>query len=113
MVQRDRAWSKYLDDGVVRGPKVNPFYHALMGDENAVVVDTWISKAYGKVFNKLTNRERVSIQRSIRLHSIKAGETPASTQAMIWVGYRRLCGHPRPVEDLRVSDYVMTLPAPA
>jgi proteasome lid subunit RPN8/RPN11 len=89
--------------------KVKPFYRALMGDKNAVVIDTHIARLFGlrqsKVAKPNANR---ALTASVTNIARRLGWTPAETQAAMWAvarhysnrfsdARRTRIGGPRPV----------------
>jgi len=71
------------------GPKLQNFVDALMGDENAVVVDRWIMRAMGrKEHAPRTVEEYNAIAEAVRDRAKAMGVTPAEYQAMVWAGVR-------------------------
>lgn len=80
-----QSLNHYLSTGEIRGPKTGPFYAALRGDSDAVVLDVWMAKVFGiaqSEFSKKSVRDRC--KRSIRLVARKTGQSPRDTQAAIW-----------------------------
>lgn len=83
----------FLIDGKIRGLKTRPFAAALAGDEEAIVLDTWMAKIFGvdqKVFG--TKRGVAEYSAHIRELARMTGLTPAQTQAALWCGYIRSLG---------------------
>lgn len=83
----------YLIDGRIRGLKTGPFAAALSGDEEAIVLDTWMAKCFGvdqKVFG--TKKGIAEYSAHIRELARMTGLTPAQTQAALWCGYIRSVG---------------------
>jgi hypothetical protein len=94
----------YERTGVVRGPKVGPFARALSGDLGAVVVDTWIARAFvpkrGKVRADRSTVERYQnalttvaghreAARRIGAAGRLVGLCPRDAQAAVWHGVYR------------------------
>jgi hypothetical protein len=77
----------------IRGLKTGPFAKALEGDEEAVVLDTWMAKCFGvdqKLFGtKKGVRQYTEVMREL---ARMCGLTPAQTQAALWCGYIRSVG---------------------
>lgn len=83
----------YLIDGRIRGLKTGPFAAALSGDEDAVVLDTWMAKCFGvdqKIFG--TKKGIAEYSAHIRELARLTGLTPAQCQAALWCGYIRSVG---------------------
>lgn len=75
---------------VLRGPKTRAFYLALVGDNYATVIDTWMLHAVGWPTTdggvKPTDYERIAD--ALRDAAERAGEKPAPYQATVWVVVR-------------------------
>ncbi len=74
---------RVIDGEKLSGPKVNAFYANLIGDYNAVTIDSWIlvffnceKRAVGKRYEKFADR--------IRNYAKKVNMTPAGLQAVLW-----------------------------
>lgn len=74
----------------VKGPKVEAFYSALMGDTTALVIDRWAAYAAGQ-----ENRNRViplAVRREMdaayRAAAAAVGETVRAFQAIVWIVVR-------------------------
>jgi hypothetical protein len=72
---------------VLSGPKVRAFYRAIMGDESAAVVDTWVLKAVGWA-RAVTPKAYAAIARALQLAAERLGTTVARLQAIAWVAVR-------------------------
>ena len=86
---RTALWNPLFKDmhKLATGDKVNPFYRALTGDGDAVVVDRWIlrivypnDRGYPARIRRITN----SIQRAAFLEQV----TPRELQAAMWLKVR-------------------------
>lgn len=76
----------------VNSPKVEAFWRNLMGDENAVTVDTWMLRAMGegeRFVNGLKPKPYRDLADDIREAAHRVSETPAAFQAIVWVQIRR------------------------
>lgn len=69
--------------------KVKPFFRALMGDENAVVLDTHMARLFGVRQKKLAkaNMDR-ALTATVKEVAKRMGWTPAETQAAMWTTAR-------------------------
>jgi hypothetical protein len=74
------------------GQKILPFMRALLGDENAVVVDRWMMRAFGFKNNSPTPAQLRLIERQVRKQAARAGVTPRQWQAGVWEGAIRRAG---------------------
>lgn len=73
--------------GVVRGPKVEAFWHALCGDPDAVVLDVHMYRLAGHP--RVTDRRlRAPLEAAIRSVAAEAGVAPAVFQATTWIQVR-------------------------
>lgn len=80
-----QAMAHYEETGEIRGPKTSAFARALRLDEEAIVLDSWMSVALGVEHRKLaTKRVRHSAERRIRYASHLMGWMPAQFQAAVW-----------------------------
>jgi hypothetical protein len=99
------AVEHYESTGEIRGPKCRAFADAIMGDEDSVVLDTWMGVAFGvdsKRFDAKTLR--IECERRIRSVATRQGATPAQAQAAIWAGAVREAGRNVP-EFLIESEF--------
>jgi hypothetical protein len=92
MKARQAALAQYELDGIVRGPKIAPFAEALRGSLDAVVVDTWILRAFGYP-SKVTRKQRDMCETLTRAVASRLGWFDSETQAAVWVGVRETSGH--------------------
>ncbi len=84
----------------LHGMKVKNFHAALLGDENAVVIDRWIlralwpekAEAMDTKGTKITEDQYNFLATWIRNEATKRGVTPVDLQAAIWVGVKKLQG---------------------
>lgn len=73
----------------LKGPKTNAFARAIAGDEDAVVVDSWMMKAAG-----LLDRDAPSpvqyrrISEAVTVLARRHGVSPRTMQALIWIRVR-------------------------
>ena len=87
------ALDHYYSTGKIRGPKTSRFARVLLGDDDCVVVDTWMARALGipdrQARNKSTHMLGERIAWSVRARLSRATGirwTLAETQAAIWTG---------------------------
>ena len=74
----------FMDTGRIRGPKTGPFARALLGDPDAVVIDTHMAQAlnYSPKFTQAQFEIMVDAVRSGARHRC----SPAQFQAAVWCG---------------------------
>lgn len=77
------------DNFQLRGDKIHNFCHALLGVEQAVVIDRWMYRAYN-------TKDRDSIKTRLLQDASRHEETPRRFQAAVWFGVRG--GNPDPFE---------------
>lgn len=86
---RTRAWSELNGVPALSGPKVSAFTRAILGDTDAVVIDSWTLRSVG-----LSPKAKVTPhrQRWISAAYIEAAEiveeTPRDLQAIVWCAIR-------------------------
>jgi hypothetical protein len=84
----------------VPGRKIQNFINALEGDENAVVVDRWMCKAFDVLHSRLlpdgrnfykspTEKEYTAIENYVQQHAAHYAITPREFQSMLWAGIKR------------------------
>lgn len=71
---------------VLRGPKIRAFYRAVLGDGDAVVLDTWMLGIMGKERPTIKQYERLADR--LRAAAKDAGLAPAVFQAVVWCQVR-------------------------
>ncbi len=74
------------------GQKVLSFQANLLGDQNAVTVDTWMMKVYGKDHDNPSPKEYEEITAATRKVAKQYGVKPAQMQAALWVGIKAMEG---------------------
>lgn len=75
----------------VSGPKVEPFFRAIMGDESAVVLDRWALLAAGHAYGSRAPDPgplRRSFEEAYRRASKIVGIAARDFQAIIWIAVR-------------------------
>jgi len=81
------ALAHYEHTGKIRGPKTGAFARALKGDDEAIVLDTWMADALAVdqyIFS--TKWGRSISERRIRYCAHVMGVTPRQFQAACWSG---------------------------
>lgn len=76
---------KFIETGLVTGPKTGPFHRALLGDPQAVVIDSHMLAAAGHDRNgtKETMEDCDALVRKVAYRRC----SPAEAQAAIWCGF--------------------------
>lgn len=77
---------RYASGSPLAGPKIKAFVAALLGDEDAIVIDRWMVRAWG--FKCLTSKRRAQIEEDIRWLAKARCLTPRQVQAAIWFGIK-------------------------
>lgn len=83
----------YMDEAVqaplarINGPKVVPFAKAILGDRDALVLDTWALAAVG-VLDKPTAEQRKQVDAAYRAAAKRCRQTVRDFQAIIWIAVR-------------------------
>lgn len=70
------------------GNKVKSFYLNLIGDLNAVTIDTWVLKYFGLEDMILTAKRYRDLTKRIKANARRHGLKPAEYQAVIWTAIR-------------------------
>jgi hypothetical protein len=73
---------------VLGGPKTRAFYRAIMGDEYAVVLDTWMATALGWPHNSFSERQYERCAMALREAAEVTSLPPATFQAIVWTQVR-------------------------
>jgi hypothetical protein len=74
---------------VLGGPKTRAFYQAIMGDDDAAVIDVWMIRAMGDDAESAPTAKRYAIlAATLRSAARKAGVPTADFQAIIWTHIR-------------------------
>lgn len=80
----------YESTGVIRGPKTSNFARALMLDEKAIVLDTWMAKAMDVDQTEFSgsryDRHADDFLQRTASGRKRHGLTPAQAQAAVWSG---------------------------
>lgn len=72
----------------LKGPKTNAFARAIAGDEDAVVVDSWMCKAAGIGRDTPSAVQYRRISEAIVTLARRHGVSPRTMQALIWIQVR-------------------------
>lgn len=99
----------FVDTGRVTGPKTGPFWLALLGDPDAVVIDTHMLRAASLSISSSVSEfsDCIAAVRTIARYRCP----PSSAQAAIWTGYLRSIGrNPRPFPLLEVHHELLSSP---
>lgn len=83
-----RIWEGERPLSVLGGPKVRAFYRAIMGDPNAVVLDTWMATAIGWPTNSFSERQYERCAAALTKAARRCGVAPADFQAVVWTHVR-------------------------
>ena len=77
-----------MGQGLLRlGPKTGPFTRALLGDEDALVIDIWVSRALGVEPKHLDRKlTRAKAEKRLRAAARRLGWPVAQLQAAVWTG---------------------------
>lgn len=73
---------------VLGGRKTTEFYRAIMGNENAAVIDTWMCKAAGWPHTSVGPKDYDVLQDGLRKAAALAGVGTATFQAVVWTAVR-------------------------
>ena len=92
--------------GQIRGPKTSAFCRAILGDTDAIVLDVWMSVAFGVDQGRFTRAGvRRYWERQVRIVAERIGRTPRDAQAAIWAGIVRQ--HRRSVGQLTLVEQTL------
>jgi hypothetical protein len=73
----------------LNGPKTNAFARAIAGDENAIVIDTWMVKAAGMDSKKSLSKGAYNmLADAVSIVAAEFDIAPRIAQALIWIVYR-------------------------
>lgn len=90
----DRLRASDFMRSAIKGPKTGRFADALLGDTNAVVLDTHMGYALNVPAEKLRNKSvQTEAEKRIGWVAKQLGITPRDTQAAIWTRQRELAGY--------------------
>ena len=72
-------------DGLGNGPKIRAFAHAMLGNADAVVIDSWMCRAAGLRSDSPTPTEYSAIADAVRDLATEYGMRPVDMQALLWI----------------------------
>lgn len=101
-----RSIEMWNEDSVIKGPKTSVFFAALMGDKNAVVLDTHMANLFG-VEQKVAFRRKPEIAywtHVVRRIAAKLNCEPRAAQASLWYAQKYRIGE-NPEEFPIVNEY--------
>lgn len=92
-----RSLEIYETTGKIGGNKVPEFARALLGDDEAIVLDTWMSKAMVREIDPSVKHfarkaTKLAAQKLVRKVAKRLGISPRECQAAIWSGKFREAG---------------------
>lgn len=73
---------------VLKGPKTRAFYRAIMGSEDAAVVDVWMLRAAGWPTDAVTPKQYERVADALRAAAMDADVATATMQATVWTEVR-------------------------
>ena len=82
------AGDSWAGDYGPTAPKVSAFYANIMGNEDAVTIDTWMLVAGGLTRQNMTALQYAALADSLRKVAAEFHLSPAVAQAIIWVVVR-------------------------
>lgn len=83
-----RIWMGERPLAVLGGPKVRAFYRAIMGDDDSVVLDTWMATALGWPHNAFSERQYERASAALVDAAGYCNRAPAVFQAIVWTQVR-------------------------
>jgi hypothetical protein len=72
-------------DGLGNGPKIGAFARAMLGDADAVVIDSWMCRAAGLAKDSPTPTEYAAVADAVRELATEYGMRPVDMQALLWI----------------------------
>jgi hypothetical protein len=97
-----------VSDHVI-GPKIAPFFHAILGDADALVLDRWAIYAAMPHLGRETvpnKRVRAELESAYREAAASVGETVAAFQAIVWIQVRETTANRKTGKPHRLVDIV-------
>lgn len=88
LLKARRIWLGERPLQVLGGPKVRSFYRAMMGDEEACVIDTWMATALGWPHNFFSERQYEKCAAALKQAASYTDLTTAQFQAVVWTHVR-------------------------
>jgi hypothetical protein len=86
---RTKAWSELNGKPAISGQKVSAFVRAILGDTDAVVIDSWTLRTVGlKPDAKVTANRQRWITAAYTEAAAIVGESPRDLQAILWCAIR-------------------------
>jgi hypothetical protein len=86
---REKAWRELHGEAAMSGPKASAFAAAILGDTDAVVIDSWTLRSVGlSPKAKVTAHRQRWITSAYAEAALLAGETPRDMQAIVWCAIR-------------------------
>ena len=104
-----RPLEVYEDTGHINGPKTKAFADALLGNGNAIVLDTHMATALGVPQSKLTKNKGVFTKACARVEAVakRLQWTPAEVQAAVWTAvYKSKHTKQHLASNGRIEDYL-------
>lgn len=81
-----KSLENYKKTNTIGGPKTKAFANAIKGDEDEVVLDVWMARAF-KVEQKVFKRKKYTeYAEKFRKFAKSVDEKPRDCQAMVWAG---------------------------
>ena len=75
-------------DDCIRGDKIKAFYRCLLGDDNAVVIDTWMLRACKFHVEKPTHLQYKLVARALQNEAARLRIKACEYQAIVWCHVR-------------------------
>ena len=89
MSNRHKAWRELDGEDALSGQKTTAFAKAILGDHDAIVIDSWILRVMGlKPDAKVTPLRQRWITAAFHEAARITGETPRDLQAIVWCAVR-------------------------
>lgn len=110
MIRSTRAaLDHYHRTGEIRGPKTSRFAAVLRGDDNVVVVDSWIARGLSVPDKQARNKSTQELAERVIGHVAgRFGWCLSEAQAAVWAGIIRTHYRDGKVPRMRISDVIDT-----